>query len=67
MISKAQNLVRFGDNMRFVAVTDGDKVEAETQSGFSVNTLGSWWFGGIVNDIGDGEVKTFNWKNMKHL
>ena len=29
---------RFGDNMRFVAVTDGDKVEAETKFGFSVNT-----------------------------
>ncbi len=29
---------RFGDNMRFVAVTDGDKVAAEEQFGFSVNT-----------------------------
>ncbi len=31
---------RFGDNMRFVAVTDGDKVEAETKFGFSVNSYG---------------------------
>lgn len=31
---------RFGDNMRFVAVTDGDKVEAELKFGFSVNTYG---------------------------
>ena len=30
--------VRFGDNMRQVAVTDGDKVSAEMQFGFSVNT-----------------------------
>ena len=29
---------RFGDNMRFVAVTDGDKGAAEEQFGFSVNT-----------------------------
>jgi L-arabinose isomerase len=29
---------RFGDNMRFVAVTEGDKVEAEMKFGFSVNT-----------------------------
>lgn len=29
---------RFGDNMRYVAVTDGDKVEAELKFGFSVNT-----------------------------
>ena len=31
---------RFGDNMRFVAVTDGDKVEAELKFGFSVNSYG---------------------------
>lgn len=30
--------VRFGDNMRQVAVTEGDKVGAEMQFGFSVNT-----------------------------
>lgn len=32
--------VRFGDNMRQVAVTEGDKVEAEMQFGYSVNTHG---------------------------
>ncbi len=32
--------VRFGDNMRQVAVTDGDKVSAEMQFGISVNTHG---------------------------
>ncbi|HEX5651774.1 MAG TPA: L-arabinose isomerase, partial [Chitinophagaceae bacterium] len=32
--------VRFGDNMRYVAVTDGDKVEAELRFGYSVNTHG---------------------------
>ena len=31
---------RFGDNMRFVAVTEGDKVEAEMQFAYSVNTYG---------------------------
>ncbi len=31
---------RFGDNMRQVAVTEGDKVEAEIKFGFSVNTFG---------------------------
>jgi L-arabinose isomerase len=30
--------VRFGDNMRQVAVTEGDKVAAEMKFGFSVNT-----------------------------
>ena len=32
--------VRFGDNMRQVAVTEGDKVEAEIKFGYSVNTYG---------------------------
>jgi L-arabinose isomerase len=32
--------VRFGDNMRYVAVTEGDKVEAECKLGYSVNTHG---------------------------
>ncbi|HEY9393368.1 MAG TPA: L-arabinose isomerase, partial [Nocardioides sp.] len=38
------NLVRFGDNMRNVAVTEGDKTEAELRFGVSVNTWG-------VNDL----------------
>ncbi|WP_418277732.1 L-arabinose isomerase [Isoptericola jiangsuensis] len=33
-------LVRFGDNMRNVGVTEGDKTEAELQFGVSVNTWG---------------------------
>ena len=32
-------IARFGDNMREVAVTEGDKVEAQRRLGFSVNTL----------------------------
>jgi L-arabinose isomerase len=31
---------RFGDNMRHVAVTEGDKVEAEAKFGYSVNGFG---------------------------
>ncbi len=33
-------IARFGDNMRQVAVTEGDKVEAELRLGFSVNGYG---------------------------
>jgi L-arabinose isomerase len=38
----AQNLklARFGDNMRFVAVTDGDKTGAQIKLGFSVEAYG---------------------------
>ena len=41
---RSLRLVRFGDNMRNVAVTEGDKVEAERRFGVSVNTYG-------VNDL----------------
>ncbi|WP_151770665.1 L-arabinose isomerase [Streptomyces abyssomicinicus] len=37
-------VARFGDNMRDVAVTEGDKVEAQLRLGVSVNTYG-------VNDL----------------
>lgn len=39
-------LARFGDNMRFVAVTEGDKTEAELRFGVQVNTWG-------VNDLAE--------------
>lgn len=48
--------VRFGDNMRYVAVTDGDKVEAEMKFGFSVNTHGIGDLVKVVNAISDAEV-----------
>jgi L-arabinose isomerase len=41
---RSLRLARFGDNMRDVAVTEGDKVEAELRFGVSVNTYG-------VNDL----------------
>jgi L-arabinose isomerase len=47
---------RFGDNMRYVAVTDGDKVEAELKFGFSVNTYGIGDLVKVINAISDAEV-----------
>lgn len=38
MASKKLKVARFGDNMRDVAVTEGDKVEAQIKLGWSVNT-----------------------------
>ncbi len=48
--------VRFGDNMRYVAVTDGDKVEAELKFGFSVNTHGIGDLVGYINNIKETAV-----------
>ncbi len=48
---------RFGDNMRYVAVTDGDKVEAEMKFGFSVNTYGIGDLVEIINSSSEQSVK----------
>ncbi len=48
--------VRFGDNMREVAVTDGDKVAAEAKFGFSVNTYGIGDLVAVIDDVGDDAI-----------
>lgn len=48
--------VRFGDNMRFVAVTDGDKVEAEMKFGYSVNTHSIGDLVKVINAVSDADV-----------
>ena len=49
--------VRFGDNMRQVAVTDGDKVSAEMKFGFSVNTHGVGDLVEVINGVSDSAVE----------
>jgi L-arabinose isomerase len=48
--------VRFGDNMRQVAVTEGDKVEAEVKFGYSVNTHGVGDLVKAINEASDAEI-----------
>ncbi|MBS1597862.1 MAG: L-arabinose isomerase [Bacteroidetes bacterium] len=48
--------VRFGDNMRQVAVTEGDKVEAEYKFGYSVNTHGVGDLVKIINEVADTDI-----------
>ncbi len=48
--------VRFGDNMRNVAVTEGDKVEAEIKFGYSVNTYGVGDLVKVVNETTDKQI-----------
>ena len=38
--AQGAHIARFGDNMRDVAVTEGDKVEAQIQFGYAVNGFG---------------------------
>ncbi|MBL7852185.1 MAG: L-arabinose isomerase [Cyclobacteriaceae bacterium] len=44
---------RFGDNMRQVAVTEGDKVEAEIRLGYSVNGYGVGDLVALVNQVSE--------------
>jgi L-arabinose isomerase len=53
---KTLKVVRFGDNMRQVAVTDGDKVAAEMTFGMSVNTHGIGDLVAVINQITDAEI-----------
>ena len=46
--SKSLKIVRFGDNMREVAVTEGDKVEVQIRLGWQVNT---WAVGDLVKEM----------------
>lgn len=49
-------IARFGDNMRFVSVTDGDKVSAEAQFGFSTNGFGVGDLVQMINSVTDAEI-----------
>lgn len=49
-------VVRFGDNMRQVAVTEGDKVEAQIKFGWAVNTHGVGDLVKSVNEVTEEEI-----------
>ncbi|MET1061031.1 MAG: L-arabinose isomerase [Nocardioides sp.] len=49
-------LARFGDNMRDVAVTEGDKVEAQLRFGVSVNTYGVNDLVAVVDTVADDDI-----------
>lgn len=46
--SRSLKVMRFGDNMREVAVTEGDKVEVQMKLGWQVNT---WAVGDLVREM----------------
>lgn len=49
-------VARFGDNMREVAVTEGDKVEAQIRFGMSVNGYGVGDLVKLVNEVSDKAI-----------
>ncbi|HUK94574.1 MAG TPA: L-arabinose isomerase [Gaiellaceae bacterium] len=55
--ARTLKVARFGDNMRLVAVTEGDKVEAELRLGISVNGYGVGELVEAVQAVPDAEVQ----------
>ena len=49
-------VARFGDNMRQVAVTEGDKVEAQIKFGYSVNGYGVYELVESINQVKEEDV-----------
>jgi L-arabinose isomerase len=49
-------IARFGENMREVAVTEGDKVEAQRRLGFSVNAYGIGDLVARIRDVAESDV-----------
>ena len=54
--SRSLRLARFGDNMRYVAVTEGDKTEAELRFGVQVNTWGVNELVAAVEAVADADI-----------
>ena len=54
---KHLKIARFGDNMRQVAVTEGDKVEAQIKFGYSVNGYGVYELVNSINAVSDADVE----------
>jgi L-arabinose isomerase len=54
--TQSLKVARFGDNMRFVAVTEGDKVESEIQFGYSVNGFGVGDLVKVVDSVSEKEI-----------
>jgi len=54
--SRQLKVMRLGDNMRYVAVTEGDKIGAEQVFGWSVNTYGVGGYAERVKAVTDAQI-----------
>ncbi|HLN20663.1 MAG TPA: L-arabinose isomerase [Bacteroidales bacterium] len=55
--AKKMKVARFGDNMRDVAVTEGNKVSAQIHMGYSVYGYGIGDLVKVVNSVSDSDIK----------
>lgn len=56
--AKSLKIARFGDNMRSVAVTEGDKVEAQMRLGYAVYGYGVGDLVAVAKQVSDSEIDT---------
>jgi L-arabinose isomerase len=54
--ARGLRVARLGDNMREVAVTEGDKVEAQIRLGVSVNGFGVGELREVIYEVGEADV-----------
>ncbi len=55
--AQGARIARFGDNMRDVAVTEGDKVEAQIRLGYSVNGYGMGDLASSIDQVPEPDVE----------
>ena len=55
--SRELKVMRFGDNMREVAVTEGDKIEAQIKFGWQVNTYPVGMLAERINAVSEAQIK----------
>jgi L-arabinose isomerase len=56
--SQHLKVARFGDNMRQVAVTEGDKVAAQMKFGYTVSAYGIGDLVSVIDEVSRGDVDT---------
>ena len=56
VFSRGLKVMRLGDNMRYVAVTEGDKIQAERDFGWSVNTYAVGEYAQLVAETSEEEI-----------
>ena len=64
--AQGARIARFGDNMRDVAVTEGDKVEAQLRLGYAVYGYGVGDLVEYVRQVQDGEIDTLVDEYFEH-
>lgn len=64
--AQGAKIARFGDNMRNVAVTEGDKIEAQIRLGYEVNGYGTGDLTAHINKVPDSVIDELICEYLEH-